>query len=198
MRKQIIVAISREYGSGGHYIADKLSESLGIQLLDRNILDKLGEKMGLDMSVHEQYDEVKKNPFMSRVVRGMSNSPEENLAEMQFDYILEKADKGESMIVVGRCADHILKGNPSLITIFITGDKDAKRKRVMKVRNMNEREAARAMLRHDRKRRAYHNNYAETKWGDSRHYDICINSSKLGLDATVELLRDYLVRRMEM
>lgn len=195
--KQVIISISREYGSGGHYIADKLSKSLGITMYDRNMLDKIGEEKGFDMADMKKYDEARKNPLLSRTVRGLSSSPEDALAQMQFDYINKKADEGESMIIVGRCADHVLRGRKNLITIFVMGDMAEKKKRIMRVRKMSEHEAEKAIIRHDKNRRAYHNHYSDTKWGDSRYYECCINSSKLGLDDTCDMLEAYIRKRID-
>lgn len=197
MNKQMIISISREYGSGGHYIADKLAKELGILILDHNMLDQISVDKGIDLEELKKYDEAPKNPFVSRTVRGMSNSLEENLANIQFDYIKDKANAGDSMIVVGRCGDYLLRENEALITIFISGDMKDKVNRIMEVRNMSESEARKAIARHDLKRKMYHNSYADTKWGDSRYYDLCINSSKLGLEQTVEVLRDYIYKRVE-
>lgn len=197
MDKQIIISIGREYGSGGHYIAEKLSEEFGILLLDHNMLDKISAESGMNLTEYKQYDESPKKPFLSRTVRGMSSSPEENLAKIQFDYIKEKADAGISMIIVGRCADYVLKDNKSLINIFVLGNMKDKVNRIMQVRKMSESEAKKAIASHDMKRKMYHNNFADTKWGDSRSYDLCINSSKLGLDQTVDFLKDYITRWAE-
>ena len=197
MEKQIIISISREYGSGGHYIAEKLAKDLGIILLDHNLLDKISEEKGMNLADYKNFDESPKNPFVSRTVRGMSNSAEENLAQIQFDYLREKAEAGTSMIIVGRCGDYILKDRKELIRIFVLADQKDKIKRIMKVRKMSEAEAKRAILRHELKRKRYHNYYADTKWGDSRHYDICINSSKLGLDQTVAYLKEFILKRAE-
>ncbi|MGN1165355.1 MAG: AAA family ATPase [Lachnospiraceae bacterium] len=196
MEKQILISISREYGSGGHYIAEKLSEELGVLLLDHNMLDQIAADRGMNLEKYKKYDESPKKPLGSRTVRGMSNSIEENLAQMQFDYIKEKADAGTSMIVVGRCTDYILKDNESLITIFILGDMKDKVCRIMEVRKVNEHEAKMAIARHDLTRKMYHNSFTDRKWGDSRNYDLCINSSKLGLDQTVEVLKNYISKRV--
>lgn len=197
MEKQIIISISREYGSGGHYIAEKLAKELGVVLLDHNLLDKISEEKGINLSDYKNLDESPKKAFVSRTVRGMSNSAEENLAQIQFDYIREKAHAGTSMIIVGRCADYILKDRKELIRIFVLADQKDKIMRIMKVRNMSEAEAKKAIARHEQKRKRYHNSHADTKWGDSRHYDICINSSKLGLDETVDYLKEFITKRAE-
>jgi cytidylate kinase len=191
MDRQIIIAISREYGSGGHYIAGQLAERFGIALYDHNLLDEMCKEKGLDPSKLSRYDEVPKKVFGSRSVRGMSSSPEEAVANLQFDFLRDKAASGESFVVVGRCAEHVLRDNSSLIPIFIIADEDCKVKRIETVREMDEEQAREAMARHDSRRKAYHNHYCDIKWGDSRHYDLCINSSRLGLDGTVDMLERY-------
>lgn len=192
MEKQIIISIGREYGSGGHEIAEKLAERLQIPIYDRNLLDRMAEEKSMDGEKLRKYDEAPRKLLLSRTVRGYSNSPEENIAHMQFDFIKEKAEKGESFVVVGRCSDDLLKPYEGLISIFILGDKEEKVQRIMRVRNMTEEEAKAAIYRHDKKRKSYHNYYCKGKWGDSRSYDICVNSSKLGTEKTVDMLEDYI------
>lgn len=196
MKKQVIISISREYGSAGHFIAERLSQELDIPLYDHNFLDKMAEAKGTSLKEFSKYEEKKRRPFLSRTVKGMTNSPEEILAQMQFDFIRKKAKEGHSMVIVGRCADYVLKGNPALITIFISGDMKEKIKRIMNIYSMNHSEATKAIEARDKKRRDYHNYYTDTKWGDSRHYDLCINSSRLGIDKTVDLLKSYIDKRM--
>lgn len=196
MEKQVLIALSREYGSGGHYIAEKIAKEFGLLLLDHNMLDHISEERGVDLTGFKKYDESPKRPFVSRTVRGMSNSHEQNIAKIQFDYIKEKADAGTSMMVVGRCAESVLKDHESLISIFVLGDMENKLQRIMEVRDMTKSEAKKAIARHDFRRKAYHNSHSEGKWGDSRYYDICINSSRLGLDETAEYLKDYIRKRI--
>ena len=97
MEKQLIISVGREYGSGGHEIAERLSNHYGIQLLDHNLLDEIAAKKNVKMDHLKELDEKHKNPLSSRTVRGYSSSPEENLLYLQFDYLREKADSGESL-----------------------------------------------------------------------------------------------------
>lgn len=127
---------------------------------------------------------------------GFSNSPEEIVANLQFDYIRSKAESGESFVVVGRCAETVLRDFEGLISIFILGDKEVKAERVSKIRSISVNEAKAVMYRHDRKRKSYHNYYSSNKWGDSRSYDLTINSSKQGIETTIDLLENYIRIRM--
>ncbi len=195
--KQIIISISREFGTGGHHIAALVAKELGIELYDRAMLDQVANEHGLDPHVLEKYDEKPKIPIVSRRVNGHSNSMEDALVHLQSEFIKKKADAGESFVVVGRCAETALNDEGDLIKIFILGDKDDKVKNVMKKFDLNEKEALRKMKRHDIRRKAYHNRHSEMKWGDSRGYDLCINDTKLGVERTVELIIQYVEKRLQ-
>ena len=118
MKNQIIISIGREYGSAGHKIAEKLAKKLDIPLYDRNILEEVSHTKEVDVSHYEQFDEKPRNFFLSRTVKGHSNSPEENVAELQFALLKSKAADGDSFVVVGRCADYVLRDFPGLVSIF--------------------------------------------------------------------------------
>ena len=130
MDKQFIVAIGREFGSGGHEIGKQLAAKLGVNFYDRNLLDHMWDGLDIDADEFEKYDEKSKTPFLTRRVRGHSSSLEENLAQMQFDFIKEKADSGESFLIVGRCAEAVLRRRSELISIFVIADEHAKLKRI--------------------------------------------------------------------
>lgn len=192
MAKQLIISLGREFGSGGHAIAEMLAEELNIKLYDRNMLDDIAKEKNVDAKSFDNFDEKPRKFFLSRRVGEFSNSMEENLANLQFDFIKQKADAGESFVIVGRCAEHVLKGREGVISVFILGDKEEKKNRVMNKYNLSEDEALSKMSRHDKNRKQYHNSYCDSKWGDSRSYDLCINSSRLGLAGTKDLIMDYI------
>lgn len=195
MEKQLIISVGREFGSGGHEIAEKLAEKFSLKLYDKNLLQHIAEERNVDSKHFEKYDEAPRNLLFSRTVKGLSNSMEENVANMQFDFLKKKAEQGESFVVVGRCSETILKDYPGLVSVFVLGDKEHKIERVMRLYNMSKEEAELYIYRQDRKRKGYHNYYCKGKWGDSRNYDISVNSSKLGEDVTVDILVDYIKKR---
>ena len=195
MGKQLIITVGREFGSGGHIIAVKLAEHFGIQLLDSNILAEVAKKSNAREEYLKKYDESARNLFFSRTVNGFSNSPEEIIAQMQFDYIKQKSDAGESFVVIGRCADYILRKNPALVRVFVLGHTEAKIKRTAEREGISEEKAKIRMEQADKRRKYFHNTHSENKWGDSRSYDITVNSSKLGHDSTAELLIKYIELR---
>ena len=194
MEKQIIISISREYGSGGREIGEKLANKLEMEFYDRKLLESIYNVNNIDTNVLHNFDEKARKKFFSRTVRGMSNSPELNLAEMQFNLLKQRAADGDSFVVLGRCSDEIFLGLADVVKIFIRANLDAKVKRVMTKREMDAVTAVKPIDRHDKKRRAYHDYFCQSKWGDVSAYDICIDSSKLDIDGTVEFLYEYIQR----
>ena len=194
---QIIISVSREFGSGGRVIAQKLAERFDLPLYDRHLITEIAQKMGMTVEKVEKYDETPKMKIISRRVNGYSNSIEDNIAEMQFDILDEKAKSGESFVVIGRCSETKLKKYPALISLFILGDMSQKVKRVMEIYDLSEEDAVRVIIKKDKKRKRYHNYHCQGKWGDSRLYDLSVNSSRLGIDKTADTLAEYIKARIE-
>lgn len=192
MDKQILISISREYGSKGREIAIKVAEDMGLPLYDRNILEEIAKEKGTDPKNFQDIDEKPRNKLLTRRVKGYSNSMEENLAQMQFEYLQKKADSGESFVVLGRCSETVLKGREGLVSIFVTGEREAKIQHIMDKFSISREEAIAKIYKHDISRKRYHNHYSDFKWGDSRNYDVCINSSRLGPQGTAEVLEAYI------
>lgn len=193
---QTIISVSREFGSSGHVLAEKIAKDHNLKFYDRHILDEIASENDIKVEVLEKYDEKPRNAFLTRRVGAFSNSMEEILAEMQFDYIRKKADSGESFVIVGRCAETVLSGHKGLISIFVVGDELAKIDRIKEVYHLSESDAIAKIRRHDKKRKQYHNRHSSFRWGDSRYYDVCINSSKLGLERTGAALENYIKERI--
>lgn len=196
MEKQIIISVGREFGSGGHLIAKTLADRFRLPFYDNNLLEKVAVEKRISHEQLKKYDEKPINKFLSRTVAGHTNSMQENIANMQFDYLKKKAASGSSFVVVGRCAESILKDYDCLISFFINGDKDVKLERIKRVYNLSEEDARRLMQTSDLRRKSYHNYFCKGKWGDSRNYDLVINSSSLGLDKTINVLEKYIQERM--
>ncbi len=197
MDKQVIIAIGREFGSGGRVIAQELAKRLELPLYDKNLLEYLAQEKNVSQESLQKYDELPKNKLISRKVRGLSNSPQENIAEMQFEYLQKMATEGQSFVVVGRCAEIKLKENPGLISIFVLGDRESKESRIMELQGISREDAKQMLKRMDWQRKSYHNYYCKGKWGDSRNYDLCINSSRLGIEGTVDMLETYIRKRVQ-
>ena len=197
MGKQLIISIGREFGSGGHVIAEELSKRFDLPLFDINLLKEIAGEKNVEASRLEMYDEVPKSTLLSRTVRGYSNSPEVNVANMQFEYLLKLADEGRSFVVVGRCSESVLKDHDGLVSVFILADMETKIERIRKLGGFSRSQAITSILTHDKARKAYHNYYSVGKWGDSRNYDLCINSSRLGIEGTTDTLEAYIRERIK-
>lgn len=154
-------------------------------------LTKSQKKRALTRLFFAGVDEKPRNKLLSRRVKGYSNATEDNLAQMQFEFLRKKAASGESFVVLGRCSETILKEYDSLVSIFVTGNKDRKLKHVIEKFSLSETAAAAKITKHDAYRRRYHNHYSDFKWGDSRNYDVCINSSRIGVEGTAKLLKEF-------
>ncbi len=194
MGKQIIISVGREFGSGGHEIAEKLARHYDIPLYGKEIFQHIETNGAISADVAKYFDEKPVNPIFYPISMDGSYLPlEQTVANHIFDFIRKKGnEEQESFVIVGRCAEYVLRENPSMISIFILGDKESKKKRVMEKFDLDEKAALNRMKKEDKMRKTYHNFYADGKWGDSRSYDICVNSSTLGVDKTVDALIAYI------
>ena len=168
MKNQIIITLGREHGSGGHYIADMIAQELGIKLYDKDSIEKEIVSEGYSGEMIRKMDEKPVNFFASRRIGKYSNSLEVNVAEKTFAMLRDKAANGESFLIIGRCSDQVLKGNPNMLSIFICGNQQAKVGRVMEKKGLSAEDAIEEIKEVDRSRKSYHNYYCETKWGDDR------------------------------
>lgn len=196
MEKPMIICVSREFGSGGHVVASDLARHFQIPLYDKNILNKIAEENGCDPSLLQHYDEKPRNIFTSRKVKGYCNSNEANVANLQFTYLRDRADNGESFVVLGRCSEEVLRDYRNVISIFVLADIYFKKERTMEREHLSETAALELMSKRDMQRKYYHNQYCRGKWGDSRNYDLCINSARLGIPGTSEFLIEYVEKRI--
>lgn len=196
-KDKMIITIGREFGSGGHIIGEILADHYGIPLYDKDLLKKVAEENDIDYDELEGYEESPINVLLSRTVNGYSSSLQDAIAHLEFDFIEEHANLGESFVIVGRCAEEVLKDNADAIKIFVLGDYDAKVRQIMNQFDLSEEDAKDEIRRTDKRRKSYHNHYCETKWGDSRNYDISINSSRFGIEGTAEFLISYIDRRLD-
>ena len=192
MEKQLIVSIGREVGSGGREIGEMIAKHYNIPLIDKNILEEIAEKKQVEAEHLKDIDKKYVTPIFKRTVRGFSSSVQDYLYLLQFEHLQEKAKRGESFVIVGRCGEDVLKEYDALVSIFVLGDKEVKRERIMRLYDKNEFTAERLMHEKDTERKRYHNSFCEGKWGDSRNYDISINSSVLGIEKTADFLIDFI------
>lgn len=196
-----IVTIGRQFGSGGREIGEKLAAKLGVPFYDRELLTRAAKESGFCEEMIETHDERPTNSFLYNLVMdtysfGYNSSSfvdmpiSHKVFLAQFDTIKRIAAEG-GCVIVGRCADYALTDFPNCLNIFIHGDEDHKIKRIMKKYNLSEQKAKDMINKKDKQRQSYYNYYSSKKWGRSDTYDLSINSGKLGIDGTVNLLVQY-------
>jgi len=201
MSDKLIITIGRECGSGGRHIGKKLAEELGIKYYDKELLTEAAKKSGLCRELFETHDEKPTSSFLYSLVMDTYSMGYSNSAYMdmplnhkiflaQFDTIKQIASE-ESCVIIGRCADYALAEYPNVISVFITADDDVKIKTLMDRHQISESKAKDLMMKTDKKRASYYNYYSNKRWGDSKSYDLCINSSKIGNDGVIELIKAY-------
>lgn len=196
-----VIAISREYGSGGRYIAQELGKKLNIPVFDKEILSLAAKESGISKEFFEEYDErptrsylfslMASLPGRSSLLDGYSELPLNHKVFLaQFEAIKEVARQGPC-IIVGRCADWVLQEDPRLVKIFIQAPLEEKIERVVKYYGVEREKAAEKIKKTDKQRANYYEYYTSQKWGKREAFDLCVNSDKLGIENTAELLEKY-------
>lgn len=180
-----IITISREFGSGGRFIGEKVAKKLEIAYYDKNIISQIAEKSGLSPEYIQENAELSPKKglfayaFSGRDITG--KSVEDMVYEVQRNIILELAEK-EPCVIIGRNADYILKDRDDVLNVFIHGDMPEKIKRITGLYNVEEKEAVKMMADTDKRRRTNYNFYTDQNWGKASNYTLCLNSSQLGYD----------------
>ena len=196
LNEQLIISLGREFGSGGHLVAEMLAERFELPLYDYNLLAEITAGKNIDVANLKKYDELPRMRIFHRTVKGHASSNSVNIAQMQFDFIKKKAEAGESFVIVGRCAEEILRGHNALVSVFVLGEHSHKLERIKRLYNLNHEDAEALMQTTNRKRKQYHNHFCKTRWGDSRNYELSINSSYIGYEETADVIENYIKRRI--
>ena len=208
MESHLIITIGRQIGAGGLGAARLLAQEFGLKAYDKELLAEVARESGLDEKVFERRDEKSSRGVLGalqgfRSLFGFYNRAgtdsvmnEDKLFQIQSEVMRDIASK-EDCIIVGRCADYILRDEPRLVTVFISASLESRVKRIMAGEHLSEEDARRYVEQGDRKRAEYYNYYTFKKWGDSSSYDLCIDSSKLNDDigAVVDLIKYYMKQR---
>ena len=186
-----IITISREFGSGGRFIGEKVAKELGIAYYDKNIISQIAEKSGLSPEYVQENAELSPKKglfayaFAGRDITG--KSVEDLVHEAQRKVILDLAEK-EPCVIIGRNADYILKDRDDVLNVFIHGDKPEKIKRITRLYKVNEQEAVKMMADTDKRRGTNYSFYTDQKWGKASNYTLCLNSSQLGYDRCEKII----------
>lgn len=201
MNGNLVITIGRQCGSKGKLIGEKLAEALGVKCYDKELLSEAAKHSGLCEELFETHDEKPTNSFLYSLVMDTYSLGYTTSAYMdmpinhkiflaQFDTIKKLADE-ESCVIVGRCADYALAEYPNTVTVFITGNEPDKLEYLQQLYDVNESKAKDIMVKTDKKRASYYNYYASKRWGDAKSYDLCINSSAVGVEGAVKIIQEF-------
>lgn len=193
----MIISIGRQHGSGGREIARLLARELGIKCYDKEIVDEAAKHSDFSRDLINAYDEKRMSAFMLHAGGyGLNENFRLNMqvVSAQFDAIREIASKGDC-IFVGRCADYILRDRRDLVSVFILGDMDERLKCLERRQGLDVATARKKIKEVDKDRSSFYKYYSDQVWGDAQNYDLCINSSRLGVEGTVKVIMDYIKTR---
>lgn len=194
-----VITIGRQFGSGGREIGQRLSEKLDIPLYDHRLVSMAAEQLGVRKEDAERVDESSLNSFVSSytVTPGMYvdfinaasyvQSFDEDVYRKQSEIIRNLAQKGPC-IIVGRCADYVLRDQADLINVFICAEKEDRKKRIAEIYGLTERKAAERIRKTDRERRFYYEMHTGLEWGSINSHQMLLNVSMLGMERIVEIL----------
>lgn len=202
---QFVITIGRQFGSGGRSIGEKLAKKLDIKFYDKELISIAAKESGMSPEVFEGVDEKATNSLLYSLSMGMysfgSGLPamgdlpvNDKLYLLQHQIIKDIAEK-ESCVIVGRCADYILRDNPKCVSIFIHADMAYRKEQSVKKHGIDEQRAEHIINKTDKNRANYYSFYSGQKWGMVENYDLCIDSSKLDEDKIVDLIAEYIKMR---
>lgn len=204
--QKVIISIGRQIGSGGRIIARMLAKEFDCRFYDKELLDLAAAESGFSKKFFEQADE-QKGFFRSRfnlhipLVGEQSfygnNFSQESLYKFQSDAVRRAADEEGNVVFVGRTADYILRDHPSAVNIFITANLEERIAVIMERHGLGHDEAQKYIQNKEAQRSSYYNYYTGKRWGHSESYDLCVNSSLLGLEATARFLADFIRQRFK-
>lgn len=201
MSDKYVIAISRQYGSGGHEVGRKLAAKLGIKFYDKELLGKIAKDSGMSENLVEFYDEM---PTRSLLFSLAMDAYPMSFAEVPLNQkvyqaqveTIKKIAEEESCVIIGRCADSILSDSSNLVSVFIHADMDAKIARVVDREGLTKEKAKEKIIKTDKKRSSFYNFYSvDKKWGEANSHDLTVDSGKIGIDETVVLLYNYIKLR---
>lgn len=186
-----IITISRQFGSGGHYIGEQVARKLGIPFYDKQLIEKISEETGFSKDFITQRSEYSPSAsifsygLLGRDLSGSSLSDKIFAAQSK---IIRKLAEEESFVIIGRCADYILNDVENVVNIFISADQNVRQERISKLYSKTSQEALALIREIDKKRKLHYEFYTDQKWGQISNYDLTLNSSRFGYNKCAELI----------
>lgn len=201
MEKKIIISIGRQFGGGGLAVAHELGQKLGIPVYDKEIINKAAQDSGFSAEVFMERDERKSLFSFSAIFANRFSETENYMSDrgifkMQSETIMKIAEQG-SAVIVGRCSDYILRDRTDILSVFLTSPAEVRVQRIAERCGISIEEAERLIEEKDSKREEYYNYYTFGDWGKASTYDLCIDSSILGIEGTADMIIEF-ARRKEL
>lgn len=195
LENHVIITIAREYGSGGRYVGKLIANKLGINLYDKNFIIKVAEKTGLSTEYIENNEQKRTNlaNLNNGYYTGLSN--EDELFVKEAEVIKELAER-QSCVIIGRCADFVLKDKPNVIKVFIYSNNENKIKRATEIYGLDKKNAEKEITKLNKLRANHYKHYTGSDWDNPENYDICLNSDALGVEKTAELICEIVSNKL--
>ncbi len=203
MNKKIIVTICREFCSGGKEVGEKLAAKIGCEFYDKKLISLAAKKSGFTETIFENVDEKPTNSFLYSIAMGTPSTTglffqnndfltNDKLFAIQSDVIRNIA-RNKSAVIVGRCSDYILREEERLVKVYIRADKDFRIKRLLEINpDVDPKHAESILHKTDKKRGHYYSYYTGREWDNISNYDLVLNTSKIGIDNSVEQILNFI------
>lgn len=196
-----VITISRQYGSGGRVIGKKLADKLGIPFYDNELINRAAKESGFAVSAFENAENKASNSLLYSIAMGMNayGNQELGISNVSLDdqiylaqtNVIQKVAQEGPCVIVGRCADYILKEKPGVINVFIWADINYRIKRVMETDKLTEAKAVERIHKIDKGRANYYNYHSSDKWGKIENYHLSIRSDYIGMDRCADCIKSY-------
>lgn len=205
MKTNTIITIGRQFASGGRDIGEMIAKDFGIKIYDKEMLSRAAKESGICEEIFKTHDEKPTNSFLYSLVMdtysmGYTGSTYTDMPInhkvflAQFDAIKKIADEGPC-VLVGRCADYALENYDNVVSVFIHADLNSRIRRVANHYQLPDNKAKDMIIKTDKKRASYYNYYTNKRWGDAESYELCLNSSQLGIEGTAKMIEQYVLMK---
>ena len=205
MKTNTIITIGRQFASGGRDIGEMIAKDFGIKIYDKEMLSRAAKESGICEEIFKTHDEKPTNSFLYSLVMdtysmGYTGSTYTDMPInhkvflAQFDAIKKIADEGPC-VLVGRCADYALENYDNVVSVFIHADLNSRIRRVANHYELPDSKAKDMIIKTDKKRASYYNYYTNKRWGDAESYELCLNSSQLGIEGTAKMIEQYVLMK---
>ena len=202
MATNLVITIGRQFGSGGRKVGKPLAEKLDIPYYDKELLAEAAKDSGICQEIFENHDEKPTRSLLFSLVTGMQmhGDPGSMYMDMplnhkiflaQFDAIRRIASEGPC-VIVGRCADYVLRDKPNAVSVFVKADIRQRMERAVSLYGVDPAKAEETVRKADKQRASYYNYYATAAWNAVNNNELCVDTGKLGIEDTVELMKQYL------